>query len=217
MLNAYAKRAAVIGLAAIGLTLFCGCASSGGQSSEKVAVVEGIQGVAKELETAQGEVDQVVNAINQLQTGNDLKAAFGNYNSAIAKLEKAADRVKSRRDKMSAHRDEYIARWQKDLETIQNPDVQAALTERKSKINQNFDRIRSSVEQVRAAYNPLMRDLKETQTALSLDLNTEGVTALKPAFQRASADAAALKKSIASLQAELQSIAGSMTPPPAPK
>ncbi len=195
--------------------LATGCSSSG-QAKEKEAAVEGITDVAKKLESGQAQCDKVVASIDQLQAGGDLNAAFKNYTATVADVEAAGKGVASRRESMKANREAYIAKWQKDLESIQNPDVRAALAERKQKVAADFDQIGRSTDAVRDAYTPLLKNLQEIQKALALDVNPAGVAAMKKPLDLAKAETATLKTKIAVLQAELTAIAGGMSGKAAP-
>ncbi|QOV89305.1 DUF2959 family protein [Humisphaera borealis] len=195
--------------------LATGCGSSG-QAKEKEAAVEGIVDVTKGLEKGQATCDKVVASIDQLQAGGDLNAAFKNYTATVAEVEAAGKGVASRRESMKNNREAYIAKWQKDLESIQNPDVRAALAERKQKVAADFDQIGRSSDALRDAYTPLLKDLQEIQKGLALDVNPAGVTAMKKPLDRAKAEATTLKAKIATLQGELTAIAGSMSGKAAP-
>ena len=188
-----------------------GCSSNKKQAKEKVQAIESIESIADECQKGISQADQVIAAIDELQSGKKLKSAYGKFNKAVKRLEASADRVTKRRDSMQRNRDAYIKRWQEDLEKVQNPEVQASLAERMKAIRANFEDVQNAANGVRLAYQPLMRDLRDLQKALALDLNPAGVSALQPALDRARSEAITLKDEIAELQAELTEIAGSMS------
>lgn len=206
--NAYALLAAVV------LAFAAGCAKT--PKAENEVATESINGVLDQLNASQGEVDKVIAAIDQLQQPGDMKTAFANYTASVESIRKAGERVRDRREAMQAKRDEYIARWQKDLETIQNPEVKAALAERKARVAENYDRIKVEAETVRNDYTPFLANLEEIRKALSLDLTTAGVTALKKPLDQARVDGDKLKASVAKLRGELEKIVGAMAPATAP-
>jgi hypothetical protein len=186
---------------------FGGCSNT--PKVENEAATEGIQAVVDQLNVAQGEIDKVLASIDALQAPGDMKTAYANYVAAVGSVRKAGERVRDRREAMQAKRDEYIARWQKELESISNPDVKAALVERKELVS-------AEVATVRDDYLPFLKNLEEIQKALALDLNPSGIAAMKKPLDQARADGLKLKASISRLQGELNRIIGSMAPATAP-
>lgn len=207
---------AVVALLCAGM-LLSACASGGGQAKEKVAAIDSIQSVVEQLGKGRGQIDAVVASIDKLQAGGDLQAAFKTFNASVADVQSTNAKIVSRREDMQENRKAYIAKWQADLESIDNADVKAALAERQKMVSANFDQIAKAMADVREAYQPFMKDVTEIQKGLSLDLNAAGVAALKKPLDDAKAAATNLKAKVAALESELTAIAGSMTPTPAPK
>lgn len=208
------RNALLLLIASVLLFPISGC--SGTPKAENEAATEGIQAVVKQLDASQGEIDKVLAAIDQLRAPGDMKTAYANYVAGVDSVRKAGDRVRERREAMQAKRDQYIERWQKELETIENPEVKAALVDRKNKVAANYTKIATDVAAVRDDYLPFLKNLEEIQKALALDLNQAGVAALKRPLDQAKADGAKLKSSITNLQGELNKIIGSMAPATAP-
>ncbi len=189
---------------------FAGCSTS--PKTQNVAATEGIQAVVKELDASRDDIDTVLSAIDQLRAAGDMKAAFANYTAGVENVRKGGQRVRERREAMQARRDEYITQWQRELETIENPEVKAALIERKKKVAANYDKIATDVSAVRDDYDPFVKNLEEIEKALTLDLNSAGVAALKQPLDQARVDGVRLQASIATLQGELNAIIGRMSP-----
>ena len=207
----------LVTLLAASLAVTTGCSSGGGQAKEKSKAVESIGSLADQLKMAPQQVDAVNAAIDQLQAGGDTKAAFGQYTKAVADIEESGNKAKARREAMQKNRRAYIAKWQADVEQIQNPEVRAALAERKQAVAANFDTIRDAASGVREAYLPYLKNLQEIQQGLAIDLNPSGVAALQKPLTTAKSDGQTLKEKVAALEAELRTIAGEMSPSAASK
>lgn len=209
MLNLFSvKRFVAFALPA---AIFVGGCGSSGQAPEATKAVDSITDVSKDMGKGHELVDKVNASIDQLQAGGDLKAAFANYRSSVADIEAAGKRVADRRVSMQANRAAYVDKWQKEQESIENADVRAALASRKDQVAAKFDSVSTSMDKVRENYQPFLKDLQEIQKGLALDLNPAGVAAMKTPLDRAKAEGAALKASIATVQSELDAIAGSMS------
>jgi chromosome segregation ATPase len=207
------KQWAAVALLSTASMIIFGCSSSGGQAKESTKAVQGLQESQAQLQKAQTEIDKAIAALDQLSSGQgDLKKSFENYSKAVADVEAAGDKARARWQNMQARQKEYVAKWQSELETIENPEVRASLEQRRAKIRDDFDKIKATAQGVRDAYKPFLSDLKEIQKGLSLDLSPAGVTGMKPAMAKAKTEGQTLKQEISELQTELASIAGQMGP-----
>lgn len=195
--------------------LAAGGCSSDGRAKEGTKAVEGLTAMTERIEKGKMEVDKANASLDQMVAGKDMADAFKDYTASVSEIEKAGTKAKERRQEMEENRDAYIAKWQKELETMQNPDVKKALAARQEKVKANFTRIQQAMAAARDAYNPYLQNIKEIQKGLSLDLNPSGVKAMTPAITKAKAEGETLKAKLSALQAELTEIAGSMSPTPA--
>lgn len=196
-----------------------GCASSdGGRASVAVKATDSMRAVRDDLARGDKQVDKALAAIDQLEAdGADLTPAFSSYTLAVSDLEASGDRVADRIEAMRQNREAYIQKWQQELEQVDNPDVRAALAERKAKVAANYDQIRDNGVKLRDDYRAFLKTLQEVERALALDLNPEGVAAMKVPLATARKQGAELKKSIAASRAEFDAILGRMTPGTAAK
>lgn len=196
--------AAIVSVAAIGL----GCAK--GPAPEQTRTLDSLQGVISNLDKSTVEVNKLIASIDQLQSGGNLREAFGQFNTAVSAVKEAGDNVRNRARSFEENRDAYIKKWQAELDTVQDPAVRASLQQRKEKIASAFSQIQADAAAARDLYVPLLNQSTEIQRLLALDLTPSGVTAMKPALDAAKANAVALNSKIAALRATLTSIGGSM-------
>jgi len=202
--------AAIVSIAAFGI----GCAK--GPAPEQTKTVDSLQGVISNLDSGMVEVNKLISSIDQLQSGGNVKEAFGQFNTAAAAIKEAGDNVRNRAKSFNESQEAYIKKWQAELDTVQDPAVRASLQQRKEKIASAFSQIQADAAAVRDLYIPLLNQTSEIQRLLALDLTPAGVNAMKPALDAAKANAVALNSKIAALRGTLVSIGGSMGAP-APK
>jgi len=192
------------------------CAQTG-RVTESEKAVGGIEDTANQLTASQAALDKIAVSIDDLSRPVNMQAAFAAYSKDVADIQNARQRTKAQRSSMQANSRNYIAKWQKELENIQDPDVKSALTERKEKVVASFGQIRASLDKVTEAYQPFITNIVEIRKALALDLNPSGVQSLQPALNKAKEQAEDVKDKIADVRQELEDIAGSMSPTVEPK
>ena len=195
------------------LSFAVGCSSSG-RIGESEKAVEGFQSTKAALVKAQAQVDTTLAAMNQLSAtaGGDLQKTFKNYTAAVEDLEDTAAGAKKRAEAMRKNVDAYVAKWQKEMQTMQDPTIKASLEKRRQAVTANFAKVRESAQAVREAYQPFIAQSKEIQRALSVDLSPAALPGLKPSMDKANAQGKTLKEKIAALQGELDRIAAGISP-----
>jgi hypothetical protein len=194
------------------LVLLTGCSSGGGErSKESAKTIEGFSAVKKDLGTAQAQVDQALAAMNKLNAGGDLAKSYSAYSKEVDDVEKAGAAARKRGDSMRKNTNAYITKWQKDVESIQDPTIKASLAERREVVRTNFNEVKSAAGEVRAAYGPFLSSLQQIQKALAVDLSPAALPGLKPAMNKAQADGTTLKQKIAAVQKELDEMQAGMS------
>ena len=192
-----------------------GCASnekSGGQKA-----VDGFKRTQVNLANAQRQVDETLMRMDQLQYTNNLNSTtFRNYKSAVTQLEKQGDDAKWRAENMNNNMDDYVSRWQEEMDKIEDPSVKASVAARREAVRANFEQIRSTAREVKAAYDPFMKDHQDIVQALSINLSPAALPGLKPAMDRAHADGQTLKAKLSALQKQLDNISRGLTPSGSP-
>ena len=198
--------------AVLGCLLMAGCSSSGGTHGQKMA--QGFAQTKGQLIDGQAQVDTVLAQMDQLKyygSGN-LNNSFKNYRAAVDKLEKQGEDAKWRAQAMDENIDSTIQAWQKEMESVQDPQVKATLEARKEAVRTNYAQVRRYADDARSAYQPFLQDNKDIAKALSMDLSPANVNALAPKMEQAKASGAALKQQLAAMQQALTNIERGMPP-----
>ena len=195
-----------------GWALFAGgCSSDAKPQSAKAA--SSIADVRKELTAGRKQVETTVAALNGVQSAQgDLRPAVGNLNKQIAATEKMSADMAKRAAGMRAKSAEYQKKWREERAGIDNPDLKAAADARAEKIKNRYATITEHAHAAREAYQPFLSNIKEVQTYLTNDMTRAAVDAAKPAFDKSNAQAQELLKKIDVVIADLDDVAGSMSP-----
>jgi|RhiMethySRZTD1v2_1073278.scaffolds.fasta_scaffold806765_1 chromosome segregation ATPase len=195
----------------ISLSLAAGCSSSG-RIGESEKAVEGFGNTKEAVTKAQAQVDKATTALDQLAAGGDLQKAFANYNNAVEDLEKTGAGAKKRADAMRKNVNAYVERWQKEMETMNDPTLRASLEQRRQAVSANFGRVQEAAQGVREAYQPFLAQLKELQRALAVDLSPAAIPGMRPSMDKAKTQASTLKQKISALSSELDRISAGLSP-----
>lgn len=193
------------------MTLACGCASSG-RAAESERAVESVQDVTANISKANGQISRTIQLMDQLAQGKELPRTFQQYTQAVNDLKDAGQRAAKRGRDMREKRQEYLAKWEKDIQSINDPAIRQASAERRNDIRANYEKVTALAEEIRAAYTPFLQHLQEVQKALSLDLTPAGVSAIAPAMASAKRDGETLMRKLDALGVELRKFTETMSP-----
>ena len=190
--------------------LIAGCSSSG-RISEGNKAIEGFSDVRESVAKAQTQVDKTLQSMSQLSAGGDVSKSYKAFSANVDDLKDIADSARQRSESMRKNVEAYVAKWQKEMETVQDPTIKASLSQRRDAVRSNFDSVRASAQACREAYQPFMKHLEEIDKALSIDLSPAAVPGLKPAMDKAQIEGQTLKQRLSSMQGELDRIESGMS------
>ena len=215
----FGKTLALIALTAGASWLLVGCGSTKGyKQADKTG--EGIASFREEILNGKKAIDQTMTSLDAVaaSASTDPRKAFEQYSKAVANLESTANKIKKRGEDMKAQGQAYFTQWEQQLATVKNPEIQKLAADRKAKLQQTFDNIKTLTEPIKEKYEPWMSDLKDLQTFLANDLTVTGVDSAKNLFAKTRSTGAEVQKSMDALVAELNTIAATITaakvPPP---
>jgi hypothetical protein len=219
-------------VASLLLTVTCGagCASDGGeQAKERAKAITSMRETREQLVEAKQQINVVLQAMNQLALAADprpegrrsappgVRPAYERFAKAVEETEEEAGKANRRASEMRVRGREYVAEWEKEMDTITNPDLRAGAAERRQLVRENYNQIRDAARAAREAYNPFIRGLRDLRRALSMDITPEGVRAAQPAMDATRADGENLQLRIDELIAEIDRVRGDLSsrhPPP---
>jgi hypothetical protein len=166
-----------------------------------------IVNIKKEVDTALLALDKV------LQTANtDPRKAFKDFDKAVPKVDSAAQKAKKRSEDMKAKGKAYFDQWEKELATVESPEIRQLAQQRKLKLQGTFDAIRSVMEPARDQFNTWLGGMKDLQTYLANDLTITGIDTAKDLINKTKNTGREVQKTLDTVIAELNTIEAALTP-----
>ncbi len=189
------------------MVLASACASTGRKRVE--AANSDMARFRSEVGAAQQQIellDSIMGAVTRLQ-GAELQEAYAAYGKETKVLMSQAEKVRKRRDAMTASGSEYFAAWEKESQALSNPSLQQAATERRQKLLAGYSRLTKAMDDTGRAYRPYESSLTDIRTYLDNDLTPSGVRAITSEMNEAKQQGRSVHALLAQVQqatAEIQ-------------
>lgn len=188
-----------------------GC-SSGYKQGSKTS--ESVMTASQAIEDGRAQIDKVTASLNKLVNAQnqDLRPLFKDYSSNVDKLDSIAKDVKKRAEEMKSKGQAYFKEWDAELAKINNEDIKTRSADRRTDVEQSFQRLSDASQKLKSVYQPLMSDLQDIRTALNNDLTPAGVQNIKPIAERVISEAAQVKDAAGQVSAEFSALGVKMAP-----
>jgi hypothetical protein len=162
----------------------------------------------QDLVAAQQQIDRTLASLRALSNPSttDLRAAYDDYSTQLARMGDHADKLRREADAMRASRNAYFAQWEEKVSEIENPTIRATAEAKRNKLRESHERIATEAGQARDAYEPFMRDLQDVRKFLGGDLSKQSVSMLGDVQRKAVASGGTVKEKIGVIIAELDAI-----------
>jgi hypothetical protein len=189
-----------------------GCASTGEKAVESFATTR------KMVDDADGQVDKTMGSLVALRgaPASYIKDAFGKYKENVMLLDEEGKKMKIRAAAMKDESDAHVKAWEKEMESISDPQIKSILESRREAVRANYQYVRMYADDARKAYEPFLKGNQQLVQALSIDLSPAGVSSLAPSMDKVLADGQTLKQKIQALQRALMNIGNGVSPLVAP-
>lgn len=210
------KGRMVAGMLCVLAILLAGCETNEGRQA-KVArrAVTSLDQTRQELVRSDQEVNQALAAMNQLASEpRDLKQAYKAFTTEVSDTADQSKEARERADRMQEQWREYIASWEQEMDRVTSPELRAGAAERRQTVRENYNSLRDTARELQAAYDPFVRQLRDIQRSLALDLTPAGIEAAKPAFEAARQIGTDLKQQIDTFISELDNVSTQRTARP---
>lgn len=178
---------------AIALVTMIGCSKT---FKEGTKTATSIQKVEREARVGQEQVNATIASLEDMfnnQEG-DLKEQFKSYSKSLDKLDSQAKRVKKQGDNMASAKADYLQQWDAQMATIESKDIRQTGEQRRKNVEEMFTKVKSELDAAGTVFDPFMSKLNDIRTAMSMDLNRNGLNAMRPVANEAKADAMIINK-----------------------
>lgn len=187
-----------------------GCSTPGRSSATKAT--GGLEAVQQRLVSGEQQLNATVESLADLVNNPqaDVRPQYKKYLDNLGKLEAQIKKGRAERSAMQTQAEAYFAKWENDIQSIQNEEIKKAAQSRRDAMKASFQKISGEFSKAKPVFDAFMRDLKEIQKALDFDLTPGGITVIKPIVGKVQEEATKVKANIATIRAELGSVAASM-------
>ena len=191
-----------------------GCTTTGYQQAGKTA--NSMASTRDELLHTRQQIARTVGSLDKLvnDPGEDLRPEYIEFEKDIKTTKSFAKRVQSRANWMQKQGASYFAGWADEISSISNPDLQAQSDWRRKESIISWSNINLAMQEAADAYEPLLADLEDLQSALKQDLTAAGLEAVSGQVSATKRDAQALQKKINSVIMEIQRVTQEIAPTP---
>jgi len=189
-----------------------GCASKGPEQIE--SAVESMRTMRASLGQSRNQIGTTVTALNTMvrEPQPDLKPQYARFGEQLDLLDSQGQAIQKRASSMRQKRDAYLAAWDKELASVQSPDLKEKGQERREEVRKTVTKMEEATGKTREDYDALMRDLKDIRKYLSLDLNPTGLDSVKRQAQSATEKSEKVQKMLDDLIAQLDDLANRLAP-----
>ncbi len=202
----------IVTLAALACAGLAGC-GNGQERGEKTAARTAV--VAVDATKAKQDFDKVDLGLKEIRDADDaadlkklyggLKGPTSDFNDSIAEVLASADRAVTAG---RAQNDE----WHRQADTFSDPDLRNASNRRQSDLREAVDFLATSAGTLKTDSAAYLANLNQTLRALDLDLNPQGVHALKPSVSKLLGDEDRLRNDLSDVAAKNRAVDRSVNP-----
>jgi hypothetical protein len=207
------SRRKIFALVSLSIAFAGGCASTG----EKA--VESFDTTKKTVAEADNQVDATIGSLARLRTApaEYIKDVFAQYKEDVLLLDEQGKKAKERALAMKDEADAHVKAWQKEMESIQDPQIKSTMESRRLAVKSNYKLVQMYADDARKAYEPFLKGNQQLVQAFSIDLSPAAVTSLAPSIDKTMADGQLLKQKIEAMQRALANISSGVSPLGAPQ
>lgn len=170
-----------------------GCATMGYDQAGKLA--SSMRQTRQDVVAAGSQITATFNALDVIMMAQvgDLRPLVTQYSKELAGLDKAAKDARTRGPKIQTSGDAYFASWAQEIEAIQDPGLRASSKKRREETMADYQAVVQSLNAVRDAYAPVIKEARDIEKVLQQDLTKSGVAAAQQGYTSARQKATVLQ------------------------
>jgi hypothetical protein len=177
------------------------------------SALSGIRGLRDELAADKVQVERTLGDLAEVMNGQgDLVTALKRFTLSVSDSKSAQQRAVARTDDMRARARDYITGWEVEVYGVDDPELRRQAETRRTQVRNNYGRLTESIKATRIAYEKYEMALDDIQRFLANDLTKAGVEAAAASARKANDAGTEYKRQLDSSIAELDRVAGEMTP-----
>ncbi|WP_163337603.1 DUF2959 family protein [Desulfopila sp. IMCC35008] len=172
----------------VAVMFIAGCGGKNYKEGSEAA--DSIQDVEQEAIVVRERVNATVKALDNMFTNKgNLKKQFKTYIKSLDELESQEKRTRKRIKTMASRKADYLKRWESQMATIDNKTLRQTAQQRRRSVEEMFANVKKEMEAADRVFDPFIQKLKDIQTAMNMDLNRNGLNAVRSVAVEAKEDA----------------------------
>jgi hypothetical protein len=190
-------------VAVIAVVWLTGCTTTGYKKADAAALNSRV--AAGSVQAENQELQATMAALNNLvnQPEADAKPQFLKFEQALNRLVSAARRARSEVNGVWEKWDAYFEVWEKEIPLIQDSATRSLSETRKMEVSNEFQATKRRYTAASKDVQPLISYLQDIRKALSIDLTSAGLVAIKPSVFTANERAQKVQTALAQSATEL--------------
>jgi hypothetical protein len=214
------KPITILSVSSVIALLAAGCATHGYTKANSTSAY--LLSTSDRILKGVSQIDGATASLTELveKPDADLTAQFKKFSAAVSGLESVAKDVAARATRIQQLGAAHFQQWDEQLAKIQNEDIRNDSAARKAAVMKQFNEVKASYDETRAAFNPLLADMRDIRTAISTDLTPAGVEAIRKSMTKVNDQGARLRQSLEELAVKFKDLGKALetpAPPPAEK
>jgi hypothetical protein len=173
-----ARPLALAAAAILALTLPACTSNSGAQRIDTTTST--MAGIESLLDKGESRLDAVITSMDQMERSDDLDRSFREFDRNLRAIEDTAEEVRQRRVALQANAAEHIIQWRAEERQIEGERAQDISDQRRREFERTVGDVSSELDDLGAAYAPLIARLRDLRNVQSNDLTAQGVESTRP-------------------------------------
>lgn len=187
-----------------------GCASTPHQRAAKTQ--SDMYSTQIEFLKTKSQIDATMTTLNGLSQpeSTDLPKQYKELVKGINGVESQFNKALKGVDKVHKQSQAYFQEWEKEIESIMNPDIKKSSEERRSTLLESYNKISSTIQPAKEVHITFLSDLRDIETFLKVDLTPKGIASISDVISKSQADAITVNERIDAVITELDRVAAEM-------
>jgi len=142
--------------------------------------------------------------------GVELRPQFETFKAEIVKMEEQAKIARERAISMKEKGKASFQEWEKEVQTINNPDIRKQAEKRYEKRKKSYDKILIAMQEAKDELVPFMSDLNDIGKLLDSELTEKSVAGTKMTIRSADWHGEDVRDSLSDVEKELDRVAADL-------
>jgi hypothetical protein len=190
--------------------LLAACGSSAPERTQETTT--GMDRFREQAAQMPGLISATLASLNEIvaKATTNPKPAYRAFSDKLVETETMANDILQQAEAIRARGEKYFGEWEKELATIQNPDIRKRSEERRNKLLTSYKSIETAAVSAKQVLFPFLSDLKDIKTFLGNDLTPVGIGDARDVVIKANGQGAKVMEKIQDVCFEAEKVSGQL-------